>query len=856
MHRSLPPAQPLIGREHTAADLAQRVRTTRFLTLTGPGGVGKTSLAVLVAHTVAAAFPDGVVWGDLSALRAAALVPSAIAEALGMAAARADQLPAQIAAALQGRRMLLVFDNCEQVLDAASFVAELLAATPSIHVLATSRAAWRIAGEQEYPLAPLALPAGDDPESIGAAPAVQLLLERARPARRDLMLTPADAADLSAICRHLDGLPLAIELAAARLRVLAPHDLQVRLARSLPILTGGSRDAPDRQRTLRNTIAWSYDLLSVRAQAHLRQLAVFVGGADSAALRAVWTPVGGDAELYDALTVLVEHSLVISVADQTAERYRLFATVREFALEQLEAHGEAPAARLRHARYYLALAEAAEPHLTGPGQAEWIARLALEQGNLLSALDWFLDGEHGDVEQALRLGTALARFWWITNRLIEGRTALERILAALSRAAQTATAHHAALLQWAATMAWGQADYAAAQRQYTEALDRYRALHDQTGTARALKGLGTLAREQGRTQEARRLFEEALALMRAADDTWGLTLVLSHLGMTLETLGRYAEAYAIQTECLTLSRELDDNWSVAYALKDCAYLHLQLGIAAEARRQVGEALAIFARLDDTQGLAYALLVLGDIALHEGALAEAEEHFSRMRGLLETIGDQRGVALARCGLGDVALARGAHEAAHSHLRACLAGQHEQRNPITLPRGLEAAARLAAAVSEPERAVQLFAAADGIRRTMEIPLPAAQSAPQAAVIGQVRRILGAERFAAAWSAGQALSDVEAIALAGRPLPPPQLTADAPRLVSQRSAPDHSALTAREREVLELLVRGLKNGAIAAALQMSPHTVHSHVRTIFSKLDVSNRAAATRVALEQGLVLKAEG
>jgi predicted ATPase/DNA-binding CsgD family transcriptional regulator/predicted negative regulator of RcsB-dependent stress response len=847
------PTLSILGREREASEVVRLLRSVRLLTLTGPGGVGKTTLALHVARAVAPQFPAGVVFVDLSPLRDPALLLSRIAEALGIAATRDDELHGQLVAYLHERRLLLVLDNMEQVLAAAPAIGRLLAAAPQVSIFCTSRAALRIHGEQEYPLAPLLLPQSDTVEAINAAPAVQLLLQRARAARAEITLNSANAAGISAICRHLDGLPLAIELAAARMRVLTPQDLLARLSRSLPLLTTGPRDAPDRQRTLRNTIAWSYNLLSPAAQAHLRQLAVFDGGAAIEAIAAVWGSTAADPALIDALTNLVEQSLVVWESDGAVERYRLFETVREFAAEQLAVHGEVAPARARHAAYYRALAETAEPELTGKEQRAWITRLSREQANMLAALDWLLDPAYGDPAEALRLGNALARFWWINNRLIDGRSALERILAVTRQTTMAASAQQATLLQWTATMAWGQADYRVAQQHYDEGLALCRALNDPQATARALKGLGTLAREQGRADAARQLFEEALALMRQADDTWGVTLILSHLGMTLETLGQYEAAQALQRECLDLSYELGDTWSVAYALKDLAYLALQLGDSATARAQVDKALALFEQLGDTQGMAYALFVLGDIALSAEVPQEAAAHYTQMQTILQAIGDQRGVALAQCGLADAALAVGDYPAAHRSYHAALAQQDAQRNPVTFPRGLEGAARLATAVHEPERAVHLFAAAQSVRDTMNIPLPASQRDLQYNALTQVRRALEQQQFAAAWMAGQALSDVEAIALAGRALPPPKLTAHAPTLEHRPTiAPDHSTLTAREREVLALLARGMSNSAIATALQMSPHTVHSHVRTIFSKLDVTNRAAATRVALELGLVL----
>jgi DNA-binding NarL/FixJ family response regulator len=557
----------------------------------------------------------------------------------------------------------------------------------------------------------------------------------------------------------------------------------------------------------------------------------------------------------DLLTYLVDQSLVAVDTSSEHERFPLLETVREFAAEQLQATEEVASIQMRHAQFFAALAQTAEPQLTGQGQTTWLATLDQEQANLEAALQTLRTDPH-QLDTVLLLGNALARFWWIKNRLITGRTVLEQIVMQAQASAAPPSSALATLLHWAATMAWGQADYLIAQQHYSECLAICRAINDAQATAHALKGLGTFAREQGRTAEARRLFEEGLALMRAANDTWGVTLIISHLGMTLESLGEYAAAHALQSECLALSHELGDTWSVAYALKDLAQLALHAGDPTLAMQQVGEAIQLFTQLDDTQGMAYALLVQGDSALLAGDPAAAQRHFQQMHTILSELGDRRGVALAECGLADVALARQDLAAAHQHLVACLVDQHAQRNPVTLPRGIEIAARLAVATADDERAVWLFAAAEQIRASMGVVLPQALSGTYTQARTQLAQRFSGAAFATAWKHGTQLSLVEAIALAQRPLLPPKITATAPTMdkLTPTSASDQLvALTPRERDVLALLVQGLPNGEIAAHLHMSPHTVHSHVRSIFSKFGVNTRAAATRVALERGLVVQ---
>ena len=439
------PLTPLLGREREIAVVADLLRRddVRLVTLTGPGGVGKTRLAVQVAHELEEALPDGATFVALAPLVDPGLVPSVVADALGLREAGDRPLVEHLTAFLRPKELLLVLDNLEHLLTAAPLVTRLLAACPGLTVLATSRELLRVAGEHAFLVPPLALPAtapGVAPEELAAAGAVRLFVERARAATVDFALTEANAAAVVAICRALDGLPLAIELAAARANVLSPAAMLARMERRLPLLTGGARDQPARLRTMRATVAWSHDLLLPEEQALFRRLAVFAGGFD---LDAAQTAANAADELFsdvlDGVVSLVDKSLLRRVGGPgDGPRFGMLATIREFGLERLAESGEEGAVRAAHAAHFRALAQRAEPALKGPDQRAWVDRLEREHDDLRGALRWFL-GE-GDAESALRVSGLLGYFWWIRGSLLEGRGWLGEALALDRGAAPSRTA--------------------------------------------------------------------------------------------------------------------------------------------------------------------------------------------------------------------------------------------------------------------------------------------------------------------------------------------------------------------------------------------------------------------------------
>lgn len=630
------PLTPLIGREGEEATVAHLLRQggVRLLTLTGTGGVGKTHLALQVAAALRPAFPDGVVFVNLAPLRDPDLVLATIAQALGVTEAGGQSLRARVTASLAAKQALLLLDNYEQVVEAAPVVADLLARCPHLTVLVTSRVPLHVRGEHEVAVSPLAVP--DLARLPGPAPlaqiaAVALFSARAREVKADFAVDAANGAVVAEICARLDGLPLALELTAARVKMFPPPALLPRLGRRLELLVGGARDLPERQRTLRATIDWSYNLLQAGEQALFARLSVFMGGGTLEAIAAICNP-RGTPDVLAGVEALVSHNL-LQLADMVDEgRFGMLETIREYAVEHLEARGEGEIMRQAHARYYLGLAEEARPHLHGPQQAVWLARLEWELDNLRAALGWLLD--RGEVEEELHLAGTLSGFWHVRSHFTEGRRWLE---AGLAQKESVSVGVRMTALRAAGILAMVQGDQAQTMALMEELLPLTRAHGDPLQTGRALTILGMTAVQRGDHAEAARYLEESLSIARAQDSRFDLAQALYNVGLAKSEAGLDAEAFTLIEEAHGMFDALGHAFWRMNALGALGYICLLQANHGRAHTLLVEYMALARQLEDKANIAAGLEGLAALAAAEGQGQHAARLFAAAQRLREEIG---------------------------------------------------------------------------------------------------------------------------------------------------------------------------------------------------------------------------
>ena len=623
------PSSGFIGRETETRTIAELLeQDVRLVTLTGPGGTGKTRLAIHVARGLLERFLNGVFFVSIAPSSTGAEVPSEIARALQVREIGLHDVVDELAAHLRDKSTLLLLDNFEHVLDAAPAIATLLTRAPRLKIIVTSRAPLRISGEHEVPVAPLAVPEAGTLEEIEASPAVALFLARARAVRGEFALGPDNAGVIADICRRLDGLPLAIELAASKVKVLSPQQISDRLSSRLTLLKGGARDLPARQQTLRDTIGWSYELLDEKAARAFRALGVFPGGATFASIEAV----AGD--VIDALETLVDHSLVRREGE---ERYGMLDTIREFALDRLEATGEADATQRALAVEMLRIAEEADPALKGPDQARAGEVFQAEHDNIRSALRWALT-EGADPMLGARLATRLGWFWYTHAYAVEGSAWLE----AAHGLDRDLPAELRAILLWRlGVLLDTRAEAERAAPLFEEAASLYRLLGDDSGTAAALNSLGSAVRNNGDAARARLLFEESLAIRRKLGDEPGQATALYNLGCLELDEGDPAVGKAMLEEGLALDTKSGDEWGVAGDLNALGSAALDAGDLAEAGALFARALKAFQELGDTDRLAEVLGSLSGLAAAEGRAVRG----ARLAGAAESVWGRLEIPLA-------------------------------------------------------------------------------------------------------------------------------------------------------------------------------------------------------------------
>jgi predicted ATPase/serine/threonine protein kinase len=715
-----------VGREKEVAAAKELLLRpdVRLVTVTGPGGIGKTRLAVHVASSLVEFFPGGIHFVPLSPVIDPGLIASVIVQTLGIREAGGQPPLEVLKQNLQDSSrapILLLLDNFEHLIHAAPTVAELLTMGPNLKIMVTSRAALHVYGEHEFPVPPLAMPdslAVPPVDVLSQYPAVALFVQRAVAVKPDFELNRENAAIVTEICARLDGLPLAIELAAARVKVLSPSSMRTRLASRLQLLTGGARDLPQRQQTLRAAIDWSYDLLSPAEQKLLRRLSVFVGGCTLEGVEAVCdTKSDLELDLLDGMSSLVDKSLVQHFEQAKSEsRFVMLETIREYALEKLAASGEKPLTKRAHAAYCLVLAEEEAAEQSGAEGTEWLEHFGLEHDNFLAGLDWLT--ETGDADWGLRLGTALFRFWETREYLAEGRGRLGKLLKLPGAAAPTKT--RARALFAAGVLAAEQGDYVSADALLRESLDISRELRDQQGAAVSLNALAVNARDRGDFATARSLFEDSLALWRELGDQKAVARSLSNLASVVKMQGDYASARSLYGECLLIFQGLGDRTGVAWSMNNQGDVAHDQGDSATARTLYEGALSIFRELGDRWGIAGTLADLGSLAREQGNCASARSLYRESIKVFRELEHKRGIA----------------------------------------RLLECFACSAAVEQEAERSLRLAGAAAALRQNIGAPLTMAEQAKLEASLQAARQALTNTAGTTAWLEGWALPVEKAI------------------------------------------------------------------------------------------------